>query len=151
MARNRTRCLTPPWSTPVSGTKRRVLVINSVHVDLQRLTDPCQPGVFRQLSFVMRGILGVFERIFECLIGLGKYGCLFLRSFLQSRSATAARIVALESQLDVCLRRRGGKRFSRFSDSFRLLWVILSWLWEGWERVCHAMKPRTVVEWKDRV
>jgi len=99
----------------------------------------------------MRGILGFFGRVFVCLLGLGKYGWVFLRSFFRSKAASATRIVALESQLDTCLRRREGKRFGRFSDSFRSLWVILSWFLDGWERVCHAMKPRTVVGWKDRV
>ena len=42
------------------------------------------------------------------------------------------------------LRRRQGRRVGQFSDSFRLLWVILSKFWNGWERVCHAMKPRRV-------
>ena len=99
----------------------------------------------------MKGILGVCGSVVEGLSGLAKYGWIFLRSFLQSRSATAARIVALESQLDVCLRGREGKRIGRFSDSFKLLWVILAWFWEGWERVCHAMKPRTVVGWMNGV
>ena len=99
----------------------------------------------------MRGFLGVFGRVFECFIGLGRFGWIFLRSFFQSKAAVAAKIVALESQLDACLRAREGKRFSRFSDSFRFLWVILSIFWDGWERMCHAMKPRTVVGWKDWV
>ena len=44
---------------------------------------------------------------------------------------------------DVYLRRSETKRVGRFSDAFRFLWVILSKFWDGWERVCHAMKPRT--------
>ena len=100
---------------------------------------------------MMRGFVGLFGRFFVCLLGLGKYGCVFIRSFFRSQAACAARIVALESQLDMCLRQREGKRFGRFSDSFRSLWVILSWFLDGWERVCHVMKPRTVVGWKDWV
>ena len=76
-----------------------------------------------------------------CLFELGKYAWVFLRSFFRSKAASAARIVALESQLDMFLRQREGKRFGQFSDSFRSLWVILSWFLDGWERVCHAMKP----------
>jgi hypothetical protein len=50
-----------------------------------------------------------------------------------------------------CLRRSEVKRAGRFSDAFRFLWVILSKFWDGWERVCHAMKPRTVVDWQQKV
>ena len=100
---------------------------------------------------MLRGILGFFWRVFECVLGLGRYAWVFLRSLFQSKATTAARIVALESQLDMCLRQREGKRFGRFSESFKSLWVILSWFLNGWERLCHAMKPRTVVGWKDRV
>ena len=99
----------------------------------------------------MAGILGLFVKVIGCVLGLGKYAWIFLRSVFLSRAGTAAKIVALESQLEVCLRRSETKRVGRFSDSFRFLWVILSKFWDGWERVCHAMKPRTVVGWKDRV
>ncbi len=81
---------------------------------------------------------------------MGKYAWIFIRSFFLSKCRTAARIVALESQLDVHLRRGETKRVGRFSNSFRFLWVILSWSWDGWERVCHAMKPRTVVGWQQK-
>jgi len=98
----------------------------------------------------MKGIFGRFVKVVECVFGLGKYAWVFLRSFFQSRTGAAARIVALESQLDACLRRSESKRVGRFSDAFRILWVMLSGLREGWERVCHAMKPRTVVGWQQK-
>jgi len=64
-----------------------------------------------------------------------------------SRADSAAKIVALESQLDVSLRSVESKRRFRFSNSFRLLWLILVSCWDGWERVCHAMEPKTAIGW----
>ena len=99
----------------------------------------------------MAGIVGLFLKVFRCSLGLGRYAWILLRSVFLSRAGAAAKIMALESQLEVCLRRIETKRVGRFSDSFRFLWVILSKFWDGWERFCHAMKPQTVVGWKDRV
>ncbi len=98
----------------------------------------------------MKGIFGHFVKVVECVFALGRFAWIFLHSLFQSRTGAAARIVALESQLDVCLRRGESKRVGRFSSSFRFLWVMLSWSWDGWERVCHVMKPRTVVGWQQK-
>ena len=87
-------------------------------------------------------------RIWDCMgttIGLVLYLIRFLRLLLLSRSESAAKIIALESQLDASLRHRG-KRVS-FSNSFRILWIVLASWWIGWERFCHAMKPKTVISW----
>jgi putative transposase len=98
----------------------------------------------------MSGIYGLVKLVFraiECFVGLGKYAWSFVRALLRSRAGAAVRIVALESQLDECQRAREGKRIGRFTVSFKLLWVLLSKWWEGWDRACHAMKPRTVSGW----
>jgi hypothetical protein len=79
----------------------------------------------------MIGILALFMKALECVLGLGRYAWIFLWSCFRSRSSAAAKIVALESQLDVYLRRRDPKRVSRFSDAFRFLWILLSKWWEG--------------------
>jgi hypothetical protein len=60
---------------------------------------------------------------------------------------SAARIIALESQLDASLRQNSPKRWYRFSHSFRFLWIILVSFLGSLETVCHAMKPRTVGGW----
>ena len=99
----------------------------------------------------MAGIFGLFVKVIGCVFGLGKYAWIFLRSVFLSRAGAAARILALESQLEACLRRSEAKRVGRFSDSFRFLWVILSKFWDGWEQVCHAMKPQTVTGWQQKV
>ncbi len=86
--------------------------------------------------------------IWDCLgttLGLVRYGIRFVRLLFLSRARLAARIIALESQLDASLR-RCGKR-PRFSDSFRILWIVLASWWDDWERFCHAMKPKTVIGW----
>ena len=98
----------------------------------------------------MIGILALFMKAFACVWGLGRYAWIFLWSCFRSRSSAAAKIVALEGQLDVYLRRSEPKRVGRFSDAFRFLWILLSKWWEGWERVCHAMKPRTAVGWQQQ-
>ena len=98
----------------------------------------------------MAGILGLFAKVIGCVLGLGKYAWVFIRSVFLSRAGAAATIIALESQLEVYLRRSETKRAGRFSDAFRFLWVILSKFWDGWERVCHAMKPCTVVGWQEK-
>jgi hypothetical protein len=54
----------------------------------------------------MMGILALFMKALECVWGLGRDAWIFLWSCFRSRSSAAANIVALESQLDVYLRRR---------------------------------------------
>ena len=97
------------------------------------------------------GLLKLFFGAIESVVRLGKYGWIFFRSFWHSRAGAAVRIVALESQLDECLRVRGDKRVGRFSGSFRFLWILLSRFWDGWKYVCHAVKPRTVVGWGEKL
>ena len=86
--------------------------------------------------------------IWDCLgtmFGLVRYGIRFVRLLFLSRAESAARIIALESQLDASLRRSGKRQ--HFSDSFRTLWIVLVSWWDDWERFCHAMKPKTVIGW----
>jgi putative transposase len=99
----------------------------------------------------MAGMFGLFAKVIGCVLGMGKYAGGFIRSVLLSRAGAAATIIALESQLEVYQRQSETKRIGRFSDAFRFLWVILSKFWDGWERACHAMKPRTVVGWQQKV
>lgn len=60
--------------------------------------------------------------------GLMRYAGMFLLALLPPKAALAARVVALQSQLSAC---RGGvdQKMAprpRFTQAFRLLWVILS-------------------------
>ena len=66
-----------------------------------------------------------------------------------SRVELAARLLAAESQLAECKRRIIQKQAPkpRFTNSFRLLWVVLSKLWAPWRKAVHLMQPATVVKW----
>ena len=95
-------------------------------------------------------MIGILGWIWECLAtvtGLVRYSVRFLRLLFLSRADSAAQIVALESQLDASLRRADFKRRFRFSNSFRLLWLIFVSYWVGWKRFCHLMEPKTVIGW----
>jgi len=58
-------------------------------------------------------------------------------------------VVAAESQLAAELNRSEGRKRRRrqFTPAFRLLWVALSKLLDGWEGLVHLMKPETVTRW----
>ncbi len=96
-------------------------------------------------------LLKLFFGVIESVLILWTYAWVFFHAFWSSRAGAAVRIVALESQLDECLRVRGDKRVGRFSTSFRFLWILLSRFWEEWKHLCHAMKPRTVVSWGEKL
>ena len=65
------------------------------------------------------------------------------------RVELAARLLAAESQLAECKRRIIQKQAPKrkFTNSFRLLWVILSKVWTPWQKAVHLMQPATVVKW----
>jgi putative transposase len=71
---------------------------------------------------------------------------------LLPKARLAGRVVALESQLAIELNGsgRGKRRRRQFTPAFRLLWVALSKLLEGWEDLAHLMKPETVTRWHTR-
>ena len=95
-------------------------------------------------------MIGRLDWIWECLvtiISLVRYGVRFLRLLFLNRADLAAQIIALESQLDASLRRVDLKRKFRFSNSFRLLWLLFFSYWSEWKRFCHVMEPKTVIGW----
>lgn len=73
----------------------------------------------------------------------------FLWALLSPRVTLAARVLAVESQLAVCKRRIEEKNQPRprFTQTFRLLWVLLSRVWDPWHQVAHLMQPATVKRW----
>jgi transposase InsO family protein len=87
--------------------------------------------------------------LLEPIAELGSYLLLFVRAFLSPKAQAAATIVALSSQLAAHQRRVEHKQQPRprFSPAFRVLWVILSRVLEGWENFAHPMKPATVKRW----
>jgi len=80
------------------------------------------------------------------------YALQFAWALLVPKALLAGRVVALESQLAVELNRSGGgkKRHRQFTPAFRILWVVLSKLLDGWEELAHLMKPETVKRWHTR-
>ncbi len=73
----------------------------------------------------------------------------FLSAFFSSRATLAARVLAAESQLASCKHRIVEERRPRprFTRAFRLLWVLLSRIWDQWHQVVHLMQPATVKRW----
>jgi transposase InsO family protein len=80
---------------------------------------------------------------------LGSYLSQFLWLLFQPNAVLAARLLAAESQLAMCMRRIEQKQHPgpRFTAGFRLLWVVLSKLLSGWEQCAHLMQPATVKKW----
>ena len=89
--------------------------------------------------FTARSVLGA---VWE----LACYARRFCGAMLLPKALLTARVVAAESQLAVELN-AGKRRRRQFTAAFRLLWVALSKLVEGWEELVHLMKPETVKRW----
>ena len=80
---------------------------------------------------------------------LARYVLRFIWAMLLPKAQLAARVLAAESQLAVALNRdnRSRRRRHQFTPAFRLLWVALFKLLDGWEELVHIMKPETVKRW----
>lgn len=85
--------------------------------------------------------------ILRALFELAAYALRFGWMMVLPKARLAGRVLAAESQLAVELNRSGGQKRRRFSPAFRLLWVALSKLLDGWEELVHLMKPETVTRW----
>jgi len=85
--------------------------------------------------------------ILKALLELVGYGLRFVFMMVLPKARLAGRVLAAESQLAIELNRSGGQKRRRFPPAFRLLWVALSKLLEGWEELVHLMKPETVMGW----
>jgi hypothetical protein len=81
------------------------------------------------------------------------HGARFCWALLLPKARLAARLLAAESQLTVALNTasRRTRQRRQFTPAFRLFWVVLSKLLEGWEGLAHLMKPETVVSWHRRL
>jgi transposase InsO family protein len=103
----------------------------------------------------MRMIYGLLQTILRTMSALWEaagYIFTFLGAFLSPRATLAARVVAAESQLAMYKRRIEQKNQPRprFTQVFRLLWVLLSRLWDQWHQMAHLMQPATVKRWHTR-
>ena len=100
----------------------------------------------------MRKILYLFKIIVGLASDLSQvvgYICTFLSALFCSRVTLATRVLAAESQLAACKRRieKKDRPRPRFTQAFRLLWVLLSKAWDQWHQVAHLMQPATVKRW----
>jgi hypothetical protein len=68
---------------------------------------------------------------------------LFVRS-ARSRRDLMLENLALRQQLAVLQQKHP---LPRLAPSDKLLWVILRWLWPGWQRALILVQPETVVRW----
>ena len=77
------------------------------------------------------------------------YARILIWAMICPRVELAARLLAAESQLSECKRRIKQKQAPqpRFTNSFRLLWVVLSKIWAPWRKAVYLMQPATVVKW----
>jgi putative transposase len=93
-------------------------------------------------------IFGITAVLYGGCQTLGYIGT-FTWALLTPKAHLAARLLAVESQLAVhTLRIRQKKEPPpRFNQAFRLLWVILSKVWDQWRDHAHLMQPATVVKW----
>jgi hypothetical protein len=76
---------------------------------------------------------------------LVRYGILFVFAFVSFRAKAAATIVALRSQLAHRVDRVREKKEPkpRFTPAFRVVWLLLSKVLDGWEEFAQLMKPAT--------
>ena len=100
----------------------------------------------------MRGIRCLFQIICRTISDIRQvtgYIFTFLSAFFSSRVTLAARVLAAESQLAACKRRivEKDRPRPRFTRAFRLLWVLLSRIWDQWHQMAQLMQPATVKRW----
>ena len=86
----------------------------------------------------MNTVVALFRNLWNALGGIGEllgYLLRFVSVFFQSRASLVARLLAAESQVGICRRRREqkGSPKPKFTAGFRLLWVVLSKLWAPWQ------------------
>ena len=96
------------------------------------------------LLYNVRCFLGVVCRLI-------RYGVQFCWALLLPKVVLAARLTASESQLEELAERvrreTGAPLRLQSGPAFRIIWVVLSKLLEGWEGLAHLMRPETVVSW----
>src|SRR5580765_6511061 len=78
-----------------------------------------------------------------------RYALIFVSAFFRQRASLGCELVAIRSQLTFYQESIRHKRQPRprFNPAFRLLWVLLSRVWNGWKSAADLMKPKTVLQW----
>ena len=129
----------------------RVRPRNSIRAFLADLLHLKPPGILCLMSRVPILLFSV-GYLLGALCELAGYASKFCLALLLPRAVLAARLLAAQSQLTTQLNRPEGRRSRRrrFTPAFRLLWVVLSRLLDGWEDLVHLVKPETVKRWHTR-
>ncbi len=102
----------------------------------------------------MKTFQNLSRQLLECL-RFGRqfisYVLIFASAFFRSRALLGCELVAMRSQLALCKEsiQQKNQRRPRFTPAFRLLWVWLSTVWNGWKSAVELMKPKTVLKWHD--
>jgi len=80
------------------------------------------------------------------------YALIFVSAFFRKRAALGCELVAIRSQLSFYKESIRQKKQPRphFTPAFRILWVLLSAIWSGWESAVDLMQPKTVLNWHKR-
>ena len=80
---------------------------------------------------------------------LTSYVVVFAHAFVSPRAETAATVVALRSQLADRIDRVQQKKEPkpRFTSAFRVVWVVISRFFDGWQDLAQLMRPATVKRW----
>jgi hypothetical protein len=80
-----------------------------------------------------------------------RYALIFASAFFRQRASLGCEMVAMRSQLTFYKEsiRQNRQPRPRFNPAFRLLWVLLSKVWNGWKSAAEVMKPKTVLQWHE--
>ena len=124
-------------------TMAGVRIIPLPNVALQLLTVPAKnPEGADLLRFVSKShsLRSVMPIVVSVLCSM--------RSLVRARAALHLEVLALRHQLLVL--ERSQRRRVRLTASDRVLWVVLSRVWNGWRTALVLVKPQTVVDWHRR-
>ena len=98
---------------------------------------------------VLKSYLRNVQNLLICLQELLFYFGISMWVLFRPKAALIARLLAAESQLAMYQLRIRQKKAPKplFTHSFRVLWVVLSKVWKGWEEYVCLMQPATVKRW----
>ncbi len=97
-------------------------------------------------------LFDTLHRVSHFIYEIFLYAATFLKAMVSPKAVLAARLLAVESQLTICRKQIRRKKDPRphFTPAFRMLWVFLSKVIDGWEDLAQLMQPATVKKWHTR-
>ena len=82
------------------------------------------------------------------MVEIGKLLLNWILALWKGRADLALENLALRHQVLILER---GRKKPRATESDRLIWIVLSKVWGGWQEALHVFQPRTVVGWSRNV